>query len=65
MNMNWIFIEVKEVGDREAAAVVLVKNGYEVRMGKRIVDGKKTYRYGIEYREQRYGIEYREQSGMQ
>ena len=48
--MDWVFIECKSADDRILLASVLVRNGYEVRLGKRLANGKKTYDYGVEYK---------------
>jgi hypothetical protein len=48
--MDWVFIECKSADDRVLLASVLVRNGYEVRLGKRLANGKKTYDYGVEYK---------------
>lgn len=48
--MDWVFIECKSADDRATLAGILVRNGYEVRLGKRLANGKKTYEYGVEYK---------------
>ncbi|MBQ7445957.1 MAG: hypothetical protein IJS71_08515 [Clostridia bacterium] len=48
---EWIFLKVNDSGERERVCGILAKNGYEVRFGKRRLEGKTTYIYGVEYRE--------------
>lgn len=51
---EWDRIEIGERSDRETVAVILIRNGYTVRIvrQRRVGQGSKTYRYFVEYRKE-------------